>query len=223
MTYVKRSYYTRMLVAPSNPSSDALAGQHVLVVDDHDVVHWGVRTLLRRQAWVARAGSARTGGEAAALAARHRIDLALVDLFVGSESGPDICERLQLVRPGVRVLLISGAGVMTPRAAAGCGASGVITKDRPGAALVRAMRLVASGERVFDHDLGLAVADAPLSEREREVLGLLAAGQTNREIAASLHLSPFTVKDHASAVYRKLGVRGRMQAVRRAERLGLLP
>src|ERR1700758_5617820 len=60
MTYVKRPYYTRMLVAASNPSSDALAGQHVLVVDDHDVVHWGVRTLLRRQAWVARAWSART-------------------------------------------------------------------------------------------------------------------------------------------------------------------
>ena len=131
MTYVKRSYYTRMLVAASNPSSDALAGQHVLVVDDHDVVHWGVRTLLRRQAWVARAWSARTGGEAAALAARHRIDLALVDLFVGSESGPDICERLQLVRPGVRVLLISGAGVMTPRAAAGCSPKKSFTPASP--------------------------------------------------------------------------------------------
>ncbi len=97
-----------VLAAASNPSSDALSAQRVLVVDDHDVVHWGVRTLLRRQAWVSRAWSARTGAEAVALAARHRIDPALVDLFVGSESGPDICERLQLVRPGVRVLLVSG-------------------------------------------------------------------------------------------------------------------
>jgi DNA-binding NarL/FixJ family response regulator len=212
-----------VLAAASHPSRDVLALQHVLVVDDHDVVHWGVRTLLRRQTWVAEAWSARTGAEAVALAGRHRIDLALVDLFVGNESGPDICERLQLVRPGMRVLLISGAGIMTPRTAAGCGASGFITKDRPGADLVRAMRLVASGERVFDEDVGLAGVAARLTEREREVLGLLAAGHTNREIAARLHLSPFTVKDHASAVYRKLGVRGRMQAVRRAERLGLLP
>ena len=62
---------------------------------------------------------------------------------------------------------------------------------------------------------------APLSPREREVLTLMAAGSTNREIAAQLHLSPHTVKEHTSALYRKLDVRNRAEAVRRAERLGL--
>jgi ATP/maltotriose-dependent transcriptional regulator MalT len=62
---------------------------------------------------------------------------------------------------------------------------------------------------------------APLSARERDVLGLMAGGATNREIAASLHLSPHTVKEHTSTLYRKLGVRNRAEAVRRAERLGL--
>ena len=61
-----------------------------------------------------------------------------------------------------------------------------------------------------------------LSEREREVLALMAAGSTNPEIAAALHLSPHTVKEHTSSVYRKLGVRNRIEAVQRAQRLGLL-
>jgi ATP/maltotriose-dependent transcriptional regulator MalT len=63
--------------------------------------------------------------------------------------------------------------------------------------------------------------ETPLSEREREVLGLIATGATNKEIAARLFLSPHTVKEHASALYRKLGVKNRAEATRRAERLGL--
>jgi ATP/maltotriose-dependent transcriptional regulator MalT len=89
--------------------------------------------------------------------------------------------------------------------------------------LVRAMRKVATGLRVFDEEIELPGSSPGLSEREREVLGLLAVGRSNREIAASLHLSLFAVKDHASSVYRKLGVRGRMHAVKHAEQLGLIP
>ena len=69
-------------------------GLCVLVVDDHDVVHWGLRMMLERMSWVDRALSAHDGTEAVAVATREEVDVALVDLFVGSESGPDICERL---------------------------------------------------------------------------------------------------------------------------------
>jgi ATP/maltotriose-dependent transcriptional regulator MalT len=81
------------------------------------------------------------------------------------------------------------------------------------------VREVGEGKTVFAR--GPSEPSAPLSARERDVLGLMAGGATNREIAASLHLSPHTVKEHTSALYRKLGVRNRAEAVRRAERLGL--
>src|SRR5206468_3398739 len=88
----------------------ATKGLRVLVVDDHDVVHWGFRLLLDKLDWVERCLSARTGDEALALTRRYAPDVALVDLFLGAESGPDVCERLRTERPELRVLLISGAG-----------------------------------------------------------------------------------------------------------------
>lgn len=194
----------------------------VLVVDDHDVVHWGLRMMLERQPWVERSYSAHNAAEALACATREQIDLALVDLFVGAESGPEICERLHVVRPGVRVLLISGAGQISPRVAAACGASGFVSKDWRGSDIVRAVGQVASGMSVFEDDGGGPEADPGLSEREQQVLGLVAAGATNREIAEQLHLSPYTVKEYASALYRKLDVRNRLEAVKRAEKLGLI-
>ncbi len=193
----------------------------VLIVDDHDVVHWGLRIMLERQAWIERSFSAHTGSEAIAQATQHTIDLALVDLFVGSESGPDICERLHEVRPGMRLLLISGAGQISPRATAACGASGFVSKDSRGSEIIRAVAMVATGRSVFQEDTVEAPA-AALSERERQVLSLVAQGATNREIAAELHLSPYTVKEYASGLYRKLDVRNRLEAVQRAEKLGLI-
>jgi two-component system response regulator DesR len=196
----------------------------VLVVDDHDVVHWGLRIMLGRLPWVERCDAARNGAEALALARDHQPDLALVDLFVGQESGPEICERLHLVRRGLRVLLISGAGQISASAAAACGASGFLSKDRRGEDIVRAARMVGMGMSLFEQAPapGSAPAGRPvLSGREREVLALVATGATNREIAERLKLSPHTVKEYASAVYRKLDARNRIEAVTQAERLRL--
>jgi DNA-binding NarL/FixJ family response regulator len=205
----------------AEPIVEPAVGLRVLVVDDHDVVHWGLRIMLERLEWVERSWSARTGAEALKLAATEEIDLALIDLFVGSESGAEICERLHLVRPGVKVLLISGAGQISRRAAASCGASGFVTKDRRGGDLVRAVQLVANGLTAFEPEE--PIGDKPeLSARERQVLSLLSSGATNREIAGRLHLSPHTVKDYTSSLYRKLEVRGRIAAAKRAEELGLI-
>jgi two-component system response regulator DesR len=192
----------------------------VLVVDDHDVVHWGFRVLLGEQPWVERCLAARTGDEALRLLSSLRPDVALVDLFLAGESGADVCDSIRKASPSTRVLLISGAGRMSPAAARAAGASGFISKDWDAREVARAVRMVGSGMTVFEPT---SEQPAPmLSEREREVLDLIAAGSTNREIAEQLYLSPHTVKEHTSAVYRKLQARNRAEAVQRAQRIGLL-
>jgi DNA-binding NarL/FixJ family response regulator len=193
----------------------------VLVVDDHDVVHWGFRLLLTDQSWVERCLSAHNSAEAVALAKRYEPHVALVDLFLGSESGADVCETLRRESPSTRVLLISGAGRISPHAARAAGASGFVSKDWGAHDVAMAVRMVGLGMTVFTR----SSEEKPvyeLSEREREVLDLIASGATNREIAEALFLSPHTIKEHTSALYRKLKARNRAEAVRRAERLGLL-
>jgi two-component system response regulator DesR len=191
----------------------------VLVVDDHDVVHWGFRLLLTEQPWVERCLTARDPDEARALARRYEPHVALVDLFLGERSGAELCTSIRRESPRTRVLLISGAGWISPQAAKAAGASGFVSKDSSAAAVASAVRAVGEGRTVFARSP--REPSAPLSARERDVLGLMAGGATNREIAAALHLSPHTVKEHTGKLYRKLGVRNRAEAVRRAERLGL--
>jgi DNA-binding NarL/FixJ family response regulator len=203
---------------PSDPVSERRL--RVLVVDDHDVVHWGFRVLLGEQPWVERCLAARTGAEALALVLKFQPHVALVDLFLVGESGADVCESIRKASPSTRVLLISGAGRMSPAAARAAGASGFVSKDWEAHDVARAVRMVGLGMTMF-----APKADQPsplLTEREREVLGLISAGSTNREIAERLFLSPHTVKEHTSVLYRKLGARNRAEAVQRAQRIGLL-
>ena len=192
----------------------------ILVVDDHDVVHWGFRLMLGQMPWVDRCLSARTGAEALAVCRRYEPHVALVDLFLGVESGPEICERLRGEAPAPRVLLMSGAGGISPRAARAAGAAGFISKDWPAPEIAKLVRMVGDGQEVFK-DVSSPAAPT-LTDRESEILALIAGGATNREIAAELFLSPHTVKEHTSAVYRKLRARNRAEAVQRAQRVGLL-
>jgi DNA-binding NarL/FixJ family response regulator len=195
----------------------------VLVVDDHDVVHWGFRLMLTQQPWVARCLSAHSGSEAIALAKRYRPHVALVDLFIGEESGAEVCEQLRVAQPVTRVLLFSGAGEISPSAARAAGAAGFAYKDWPARRIASAVRAVGLGHSVFTRgEEAEHVGTLGLSPRERSVLELMASGSTNPEIAEALHLSKHTIKEHTSAVYRKLGVRNRTEAVQRAQRLGLL-
>jgi two-component system response regulator DesR len=192
----------------------------VLVVDDHDVVQWGFRLLLERQPWVERCLAARDAEEALAMVAEARPQVALVDLFLGRHSGAEICHELRAASPGTKILLISGAGRISPAAARAAGASGFVSKDWGAPDVLKAIRMVGLGMDVFEP--APREIDAPLSEREREVVSLIAAGSTNREIAEELFLSPHTVKEYTSGLYRKLGVRNRAEAVKRAQSLGLI-
>jgi two-component system response regulator DesR len=142
-----------------------------------------------------------------------------VDLFLGDESGLEICERLLAEAPAPRVLLMSGAGGISPGAARGAGAAGCISKDWPATEIAKLVRMVGDGKDVFRQSTNPAVPS--LTDRESEILGLIAGGATNREIAGSLYLSPHTVKEHTSTLYRKLKARNRADAVHHAQRLGL--
>jgi DNA-binding NarL/FixJ family response regulator len=192
----------------------------ILVVDDHDVVQWGLRILLTREQWVERCVGARSGEEAIRLATRYEPHVALVDLLLGHESGAELCEQLRAAAPSVRIALMSGVGHISAAVARGAGAAGFVSKAWNGQDLAHAVRMIGLGVTVFppesEQPFGL------LSDREREVLNLLATGATNREIASELYLSPHTIKDHTTALYKKMKARNRAEAVVRAQRLGFL-
>jgi DNA-binding NarL/FixJ family response regulator len=194
----------------------------ILLVDDHDVVHWGFRQMLGTKPWVERTLSSRNGEEAYALAERYKPDVALVDLFLGEESGAEVCRQLRERSPETKVLLISGAGQISPEAAKEAGASGFIPKEWGAADIARAVRMVGLGMTVFQPQVDDDAAATSLTPREREVLDMITRGATNREIAAALNLSPHTIHEHTSSLYRKLGARNRADAVQRAHRLGLV-
>src|SRR6201996_689238 len=213
----RSAWWSRMTTSEAQRSPERL---RVLVVDDHDVVHWGFRLMLTQQPWVERCVSAHTGREAVTMVTRYRPHVALVDLFIGEESGAEVCERLREAEPATRGLLFSGAGEISPQAAGAEGASGFAYKDWPARKIAGAVRLVGLGKTGFERQDRQGALG--LTERERAVLELMSSGNTNPEIGEALHLSRHTVKEHSSSLYRKLGVRNRTEAVQRAQRLGLL-
>jgi DNA-binding NarL/FixJ family response regulator len=206
----------------ADPAAERDLCLRVIIVDDHDVVHWGFRLLLSRQPWVEVCEAARTAKEALALVDRLKPDVALVDLFLGDESGAELTKEIRSRSPETRVLLISGAGTVSRAAATSAGAAGFVLKDWGATDVVKAVRMVALGMEVFGPQEEASPATMGLTTREREVLAEIATGATNREIGDHLFLSPHTVKEHTSSIYRKLGVRNRAAAVQNAQQLGLL-
>lgn len=203
----------------AKPSSGGDLALRVLVVDDHDVVQWGFRLLLERQTWVERCAAATSSTEALELVSRLKPHVALVDLFLGSQSGAELTQELLARSPRTRVLLISGAGSVSrpsrpPPAPRG-------SSPRLGALPMSSRR---SAWSLSWGGLRQRCRRRPgaIDSREREVLAEVAAGSTNREIGAELHLSPHTIKEHTSSIYHKLEVRNRAEAVQHAQCLGLI-
>jgi DNA-binding NarL/FixJ family response regulator len=192
----------------------------VLLVDNRDIVHIGLRVVLRHQPWVTRVLSARRGADAVLLASRHQPRVAVVDLFVGEEWGTEICSAIRDRSPEVRVLLASSSGSLSQQAARAAGASGFVAKDSPVPQLLAAIRAVADGRQQFVWRP--EVARGSLTVRQQQILHLMAEGATNRAIADSLGLSLDTIKHHATLIYRRLDVRNRAGAVHLGQRLGLL-
>jgi DNA-binding NarL/FixJ family response regulator len=201
------------------PADVAEGGLRLLVVHDHEVVRSGFRLMLGRLPWVDRCLGASNVEEAQSLWDRYDPHVALVDLSVDGTWGTDLCWKLRRARPGGRVLLMSATERISPSASRAAGAAGFIGTGSSTEQIAHAVRMAWHGRAVGQ--VGPAPAGR-LSGRQRDVLRLMAAGATNREIATKLGLSPHTVKGHTSGLYRRLSVRNRAQAVRRAERVGLL-
>lgn len=190
----------------------------VLVVDDQELVHWGFRLVLGRLDWVSRCVAARDAPQAVAVALRYEPHVAIVDIGLTTDSAVRVCQHLGRLEVPPRILLTAARPGVDEVVARAAGATGFASRLGPAKDLAAAVLRVATGEDGF----ASAAPVAALSEREVEVLRMVAGGQTNREIAACLGISPHTVKEHTRALYRKLEVKNRAHAVRRAFDLGLL-
>lgn len=202
----------------------------LLLADDHPVVRAGLRALFSAEPDMEVTAEAQTAEEAVAAAASGSVDLVLMDLQFGGELHGAEATRLVRARPGApRVLVLTNydtdADIL---GAIEAGASGYLLKDAPPSELIAAVRAAAAGESA----LAPAVAsrlntrthapETQLSLREAEVLGLVAAGRSNREIGHDLFLSEATVKSHLVHIFTKLGVTSRTAAVAKARDLGMI-
>ena len=193
----------------------------ILVVDDHEVLRGALRRRLESEPDLNPVGEAGTAEQAIVKARALQPDLILLDLLLPRTSGYDTIPGLAKVSPHSKVLVLSSqAAPSSVRQAISAGASGYIPKHSEDCELISAIRAVASGGRYVDPDLGaqLVVADDqpaldPLSERERDVLHLLALGYTNQEIGKKLFISVRTVDTHRAHIMRKLRLETRAELV----------
>jgi DNA-binding NarL/FixJ family response regulator len=197
-------------------------GLRLLVVDDHELILWGTRVLLCRLNWVQRCLQARNSEQALEFAGRYRPHVAIVDLMIGGESGLELSTTLRRTTPDVKVLLTSGVGEVSRARAVAAGAAGYLPKESDTDELLRAIRALHAGDTWFPADRTARKPVGALSQRERDVLQLIALGATNREIALRMHLAPDTIKQYTSNVYRKLDAGNRAAAVHRAQQIGLI-
>jgi DNA-binding NarL/FixJ family response regulator len=202
----------------------------VLIVDDHALFRAGLRCRLELEQDITSVGEAATAEEAVSKAHSLRPDLVLLDLLLPGTSGQEAIPKLAKVSPRSRVLVVSSqAAPSSVRQALAAGAAGYVPKRASDQELVAAIRQVAAGEGYVDPDLGvkLVVPDRsaalePLSERERDILQLLALGYTNQEIGRKRYISVRTVDTHRAHIMRKLGLETRAELVLFALANGLI-
>jgi DNA-binding NarL/FixJ family response regulator len=203
----------------------------LLIVDDHPVVRGGLRGMFAGDHGFEVVGEAADGAEAVTAAAALRADVVLMDLRMPVMGGVEAIRRLCASVPSARVLVLTTydtAEDVLPAIEAG--ATGYLLKDAPREELVRAVRAASRGDSVLSPAVAGRVlarmrgpARVDLSQRELEVLRLVANGVTTRAVAATLFVSEATVKTHLLHIYDKLGVRDRAAAVGEAYRRRLLP
>ncbi|MBP8950177.1 MAG: response regulator transcription factor [Candidatus Promineofilum sp.] len=208
----------------------------VLIADDHPLFRKGLRTLLHALPDTTVVGEATNGAEAVALALSLEPDVVLMDLQMPAGGGLAAIQQLARQQPALRVLVVTlfedDESVFTALKA---GARGYVLKDADEDDIVRAIHAVVAGEAIFSPAIAARLMDyftatrasphaavfPELTEREREILALIARGRSNAAIADDLTLSLKTVRNHASNIYNKLQVADRTQAALRAREAGL--
>jgi DNA-binding NarL/FixJ family response regulator len=207
----------------------------VLIADDHPMFRFGMRARLGAEPDLTVVGEAGSGEEAIELAAQLAPDVVLMDLNLPGMNGIEATRLLRETAPAVAVLVVTMFDDDSVFAAMRAGARGYLLKDADAEETVRAIRAVANGEAIFSPSVARRLmgffaspsATIPpptfpeLTEREREVLELLAQGYTNAAIATRLFLSPKTVRNYVSSIFGKLQVADRAEAIVRARQAGL--
>ena len=193
----------------------------VLIVDDHELLRAGMRSRLEREPDIVPVGDSGTAEDAVTKARALQPDVVLLDLLLPRMSGYDAIPEILKVSPGSRILAVSSqAAPSSVRRALSAGAAGYVPKRASDGELLDAIRAVHAGGGYVDPDLGAKlVVDSdvpalrPLSERERDVLHLLALGYTNQEIGKRLFVSVRTVDTHRAHIMQKLGLGTRAEMV----------
>lgn len=209
----------------------------VLVVDDHPIFRDGLLTALDGEPGIEIVGEAATGEEALAEVVRLAPDVALLDLNLPGISGLEVTRAVARDHPDVRVLILTmQADDESLFAAVRAGASGYLLKGAQRQEVLRAVTAVAQGEAVFGAPVASRIlaqltgrgsagrSEVPfpqLTEREREMLDLVAQGLGNQAIAARMHLAPKTVRNNVSSILQKVHAADRGEAIARARSLGL--
>ena len=211
----------------------------ILIVDDHAVVRRGLQAVLADEAGLEVVGEAANARDAVARARALQPDVVFMDIRMGEAddaSGIDACRQIRDELPETQVIMFTSYGEReSVLSSIMAGATGFLTKNVSHAQLIQAIRAAGRGESLLDTGVtrgvierlaelsrSTAPAGAGLSEREREVLLLIAQGLTNKEIAARLFVSPFTARNHVIHILDKLGLSRRAEAAAQAVRLGLL-
>ncbi|CAN5477886.1 response regulator transcription factor [soil metagenome] len=208
----------------------------VLIADDNERFRDGLRALVSVAPDLSLAGMATSGDDAVDLAARLQPDVILMDIRMPGQNGIEATRRILQTSPHIGVLMLTMLEEDdSVFAAMRAGARGYLLKGALKAEILRAIRGVASGEAIFGPTIAqrlmqyfaearprVEVYDLPdLTEREREILGLIAQHHTNPQIAERLYLSPKTVRNHVSNIFAKLQVADRAEAIIRARESGL--
>ena len=199
----------------------------IVVADDHFIVRTGLLSLLHTEPSFTVVGQAADGDEAIRVFEQHRPDLMLVDLLLPGKTGHEVTRHIRRVSPDARILMLSAYdGDADIQAALEAGVDGYVFKSATGDELIPAIHAVAAGRRWIPQDvaarLKLGSTFEPLTVRELEVLGQLARGQANKEIADTLGISEHTTKGHLKSILGKLRVADRTQAVIAAVQRGLI-
>ncbi|MFJ9415566.1 response regulator [Streptomyces sp. NPDC101227] len=216
---------------PESPSETEAASVRILLCDDHAVVRAGLLALLSSAPGIEVVGEAGNGEEAVATAAKLRPDVVLMDLQLGSGiDGIEATRRITRLRPTPHVLVLTTYDTDADiTRAIEAGATGYLLKAERPDELFAAIRAAAQGRSTLSAPVAhrvLAQMRSPrptLTDRERDILGQLARGLSNREIARALFISEATVKTHLGRIYDKLGVDTRAGAVSVAKEQRLLP
>jgi two-component system, NarL family, response regulator len=204
-----------------------MATIRVLIADDHPVVREGLAAMVNRRSDMEVVGEASNGAEAVAVALAQRPDVVLMDLQMPQMGGVEAIARLRAEAPTVRcIVLTTFDGDEDIYRGIQAGASAYLLKDAPRDELLDAIRAVAAGQRRIPPEVAAKLADRMMSpaltERELEVLRLIVAGQSNREIGVTLGITEGTVKVHVNSLLTKLGVADRTQAVTTALQRGIV-